>query len=452
MRSKVSSKIQNILNFDLRYIKKELPSIVFIFVALLMGFLFIKNTGTLVGPDTYPAHYKASLAVATGQVFKHPTEVGYGRIHHIQGNEKYFSSGGKVCTEDTLVHLLVKTPLQPDKKSGCVRAHDKNLSSNKTVDTPAILQYPFISYMPQGIGLAIGMNIGMEPVDGQNLARLFNLITYILIVVVSIRLTTKGKWLIVLLASLPMSLFLASSLSADSLNIAWGFLFVSYIVHLFNRDKKIKRKQVIILASLSITLFLLKVAYAPLALLILALSNNVIPRRLRWLLFTFVATVGALLYLVWSSNWSSLNSQTDMGIQMSMILQHIPNFIVGIIINILYVPMQILQLNDSIFTFAAMIVILMLTHSISRTKIASPNNLFDFIYLYRLQILGLLVVFASLAVTYAALLLTWSDIAKYGWINIQGFQIRYVLPLLPLLLFAYYLPQDLRKKKNTDDI
>jgi len=438
--------VRNFLNFDLTFIKRELPSIVFILIALVSGLIFMKNTGTLVGPDVHSAHYKAALATATGQVFKSPIDVEYSKRHVIQGNEKYFYSGGKECVKTALVSDLINSPLQSDGKSECVRKHDKHLSSDKTVETGAILQYPFFAYIPQGAALAIGMKTGMEPVYAQTLARLFNLLTYIIIVVMSIRLLARGKWLAVLLASLPPSIFLASSLSADSLNIAWNFLFVSYLIRLYTQKKPVSTKQILIMGVLGVGLFVLKVAYAPLLLLILALRGKIKSIYTGWALFLVTFIVGSLLYIIWSSNWLSLNATVDVGANMRTILHNSPEFIGGIAVNVIHAPVILLEMKEPMYTFIAMAVILLIVHSMRGIKSVSPVRLFDFVYLYRLQILSVLAAVTVLAVTYAALLLTWTDIAKYGFMNIQGFQGRYVLPILPLLLVFYYIPQKNTKK------
>lgn len=427
-----------------------LPIAVFVIVALLSGLLFIKNTGSFSGPDLYTAHYRAALAAATGQSFTDPVDVKNNRIQYLNGEEKYFKSGDD-CTFLSLVSEMVKEPLRSDEKRACIASHDAQLSEQKTVTVPSTLQYPPVSYAPQAIGLKLGMITDMEPVTAQTLARILNLLTYIAILVLSMAIIPKGRWLLAILGLLPTSIFLASSLSADGLNIAWSFLFVSYLVRLFIQKTKIKPLQVAAIVVLGVGLFVLKVAYAPLVLLILALKKNVIKPKTKWLLFLSTFIVGAGLYAVWSANWSSLNATVDTAGNMSMILHNLPQAVTGIFISILYVPSMLFSMPQTAYIATAIVIVSMLVIYLRSVKLLKPVGFTDFIDKYRLQILAVLAAMGSLGLTYAALLLTWTDISEHGWLNIQGFQGRYVLPILPLLITVYYMPlvKRIRDGKNS---
>lgn len=433
--------IKNFLNFDISFIKKEGPSIVFVFIALTAGLVFVKNVGTLVGPDMLSAHYKAALATATGQVFKDPIEIEYGKRHLIQGEEKYFLSGGKDCNGGAFVSHIVDDPFVSDKKNACVREHDKQLSENKIAETDAILQYPIFAYMPQGLALAIGMGVDMEPVYAQTLARVFNLVVYIAIILIAIRLVGKGKWLITTIAVLPTSLFLASSMSADAMNIAWSFLFVAYVLKLYTQNETATRKQSVILMSLGLGLFVLKIAYAPLLLLIFALGGKVLSHRRAAIVFFGTSLIGSVLYLVWSSQWSSLNAMVDVSNNFQAVLNNLLATITGIALNVLHVPVLLLEMQEPMYGILAIAIFMLIARGLRGTKPADPTRLFDLLSLYRLQFLALFAAVFIFAITYAALLITWTDLSIHGFLNIQGFQGRYVLPALPLLLTLYYLPQ-----------
>ncbi len=59
------------------------------------------------------------------------------------------------------------------------------------------------------------------------LARFANLLLYVLIVYSAIKLTPVHKWVFFLLALMPMTLYEAASLSADSFTIAVSFLLIA---------------------------------------------------------------------------------------------------------------------------------------------------------------------------------------------------------------------------------
>lgn len=439
--------VLNYLNIDLKFIKRELPSIVFILFSIFLGLLYIKNIGNLIGPDIHSAHYKASLATATGQVFKSPINIEYGKRHLIEGEGRYFQSGGKDCIGGAFVSIIIKNPIKTDGMSGCVRNHDKGLKEDVGV-TDAILQYPFVAYIPQALGLWIGMSLDLEPVNAQTLARIFNLIVYILIICISIQLLPKrGRWLAVFLASLPPSLFLASSMSADGLNIAWSFLFISYVINLHIKGVCATRRQYLILFLLGVTLFLLKVAYVPIVLLIMGLAGRVMPFRRSLTLLLTTVVIGSILYIGWSTNWGSLNAVVDTSDNMKIMLSNLPKVFVGVMANVLLVPTIIFRLDDGMYVFLLIIAILISLALIRDVKHPKVDRLFDFVAIYKLQILAILAAIMSISMTYAALLLTWTDIGAHGFMDIQGFQGRYVLPLLPLLLTLTCLPESRKTKK-----
>lgn len=417
--------------------------VVFLAVALITGSVYIKNIGTFTGPDIQGAHYRASLAAATGQSFTESSQKGYSRLQYIEGQERYFKSGGD-CPQNMVASAAIADPLDYDGGADCIHMNDRKLS-DENVQVPATLQYPFLSYTPQALGLAIGMSVNMEPVDAQKIARYLNLIAYMFIISIAIVIVPAGRWLVVFISVIPVSLFLASSLSADSLNIAWNMLFVTYLLRISTQKKRINLKQGGIIFILGLGLFMLKVAYVPILLLILGLNSAVISLRNRLLLFLIIALIGSIVYVVWSANWSSLNATVDTSVQLGLILDNLPKAILGILLNILYLPMRIFD-HPPLYIVIAVFLAVVTYLRVSFAPTAKASNLKGWVSLYRMQILGVIALVGSLGLTFAALLLTWTDIPQYGWTDIQGFQGRYVLPLLPLLLLAYNLPRKKLRK------
>lgn len=416
-----------------------LPAFILVCVSLVIGAMFIRNIGSFSGPDLHVAHYRSALALASGQIFEKSVPQGHGRHSIIVGNEKYLASGLS-CVNNSLVTNLIDAPLVSDGKNNCIREADKALSATKDIEAYVTIQYPFLGYVPQASALLIGKTAGLEPIDAQVLARFFNLTMYILVIVIAIFIIPKGRWLMVSIALLPTSLFLASSLSADALNIAWNILFVAYIARLYEQKSKISKKQITAVATLGIGLFLLKVAYTPLLLLILALKKATISTRNKWILFCAVFATGAFMYLVWSSNWGSLNAIVDIPSNMNTIIGSPIKSVFAVLVNILFVPMKLFEMNKTLYLGLAIVVATITLMPLIGARAVIPKRLFDLVSQYKLQVLGLMAVIASLVLTYAALMVTWTDVATNGFINILGFQGRYILPLLPLLLLVRFIP------------
>lgn len=431
-----------------RLFKKIPPTILFFSTAsFVIGSVFINNVGPFSGPDLHGAHYKASLAVATGQAFSESEskKSGYGRVNYAEGREDYFKAGDKCVANESVAAAVIMTAYVDDGTKKCLEESADKLTED-TVKVPVTLQYPFFSYVPQAVGLGVGMSTDMEPVDSMQMARYLNLFAYIIIVGISILIIPRGKWFAVFLALLPTSLFLASSLSGDALNVAWSFLFVAYILRLYVKNKTISRRQVSTLFVLGVMLFLLKVAYAPLVFLILAFKNNVISLKKKLILFASIVAVGAILYLIWSSNWSSLNATVDPSKQFGMIIGNLHKAIPGLLFSMVAAPIDILMNTRTIYAIIVSIIAFVMYENIRHKKLVKIKSLGDFFVQYRLQVAGVIALVGSLGLTFAALLLTWTPIGQYGWLDIQGFQGRYLLPLLPLALLVFYLPEMKSKK------
>ena len=135
-----------------------------------------------------------------------------------------------------------------------------------------------------------------------------------------------------------------------------------------------------------------------------------------------------------------------MSVNSSIILHDLPAAIGGVLINILFTPYKIFETNQSMYVFFAIVLGWLVVSHLRKINIARPDDLFDFFDGYKLHFYGILAAVGSLGITYAALLVTWTDISEYGFLDIKGFQGRYILPLLPLLLLAYSVPQKTRKR------
>lgn len=445
--NRLNRKINTLPRSDIVSVKDKIPIYIFCFVATLVGAVFIQNIGVFSGPDIRGAHYESSLALATGQVFKKPYVFGHGKRVMLQGDEKYFLSGIG-CGESKQVVSAIESPLKNDRGNECVYLKDKPLSRSKSVEVSANIMYSPLGYVPQAIGLMIGRAIHLEPVYAQTAARIFNLLTYIILVGVAIRiLPGRGKWLLVVLGLLPTSLFLASSLSADGLNIAWNTLFVAYIIRLHKQKRSISRAQIALVVILGIGLFMLKVAYAPLLLMILSIGNPVIKTRLKWRIFLTVLLTGMVFYMLWARNLGCVNAIVDMAHNARDMIYAPLQTLVCIFVNIAYSPSTIFYMGSSFYIGITTSVLMMLAFAVHNMKLMKINSLYTLFHAYKLQIWGVFAFLVSMAAVYAALLLTWTNLDDgFGFTSIDGFQGRYILPLLPLLVLVYYLPQQAKKR------
>jgi uncharacterized membrane protein len=111
--------------------------------------------------------------------------------------------------------------------------------------------YAPIAYLPQAIGMAIGTYFQTPPLVLLYLGRLLNLFAWSILVYWSITLLPFNKWLFVLLALLPMSIFQAASLSADTTTNGLSFLLTSvFLRYSFDDQAQLHRQQIFWIAVL----------------------------------------------------------------------------------------------------------------------------------------------------------------------------------------------------------
>jgi uncharacterized membrane protein len=89
--------------------------------------------------------------------------------------------------------------------------------------------YPPIPYIASASVMFIGKLLNFSPLDLIYPARLVNLFLYTLIVYMAIKLIPVHKWVLLLLALMPMTLYEAATLSADSFTIANSSFYCSIL-------------------------------------------------------------------------------------------------------------------------------------------------------------------------------------------------------------------------------
>jgi uncharacterized membrane protein len=99
----------------------------------------------------------------------------------------------------------------------------------KFVAFPNIAPYPFTSYLPAVAGLLIGKACGLSVLQSFFLARFCKAFTCLVLSAIAIHLVSRGKFLLTCLLSLPMTLFLFSSLSQDAMLITYTALSIGLL-------------------------------------------------------------------------------------------------------------------------------------------------------------------------------------------------------------------------------
>ncbi|HJB15501.1 MAG TPA: DUF2142 domain-containing protein [Candidatus Blautia excrementipullorum] len=127
---------------------------------------------------------------------------------------------------------------------------------------------PGIVYLPSALGLSVGRILGFSAMLTLQLARIFNLICFVLLVWMAIRLIPFGKNLLAMVAVLPITLQQAASFSYDAIVNGGVMLLAALCFRMWKRKQKEKRE---IISAVILIVFAAMVkggVYLPLLLLL----------------------------------------------------------------------------------------------------------------------------------------------------------------------------------------
>lgn len=165
-----------------------------------------------------------------------------------------------------------------------------------------------VGYLPSGIGIAIYKVfatifpfICLSPYNLFMVGRICNLIFYVLVIYYALKWTPIMKHTIFLVSLLPMSIFLASTLSYDTMIIGFCTLLFSRVMNILDSKRTISFKDLIVISSCSFILCSVKQAYAPLLIVLLSLAITRfgdIKRYIKYVLIVLGA--GIIPYLTFS--------------------------------------------------------------------------------------------------------------------------------------------------------
>ena len=107
-------------------------------------------------------------------------------------------------------------------------------------------------------------------------ARFFNLLFYVAVIAISIRLTPILKKTFATIALMPMALFQAATVSYDPVLIALAFLATSLIFNIaFNEEvRQMELKHLILLGGIAYVFYAVKIVYLPLLFLLLIVPKE----------------------------------------------------------------------------------------------------------------------------------------------------------------------------------
>jgi uncharacterized membrane protein len=313
--------------------------------------------------------------------------------------------------------------------------------------------YSAFLYMPQAFGIFIGRLIGASPFWLFHFGRLSNLLIFILLVYYAIKIIPFKKWLFVLLVSLPMSISIFSSLSADVLLNALSVLLIAIVLNLsFNESiQQISYKQILAILVISVLMGLAKLVYVPILLLILLIPPKKFVNsgaRIGICIAIILAGLGTaylqksvvdLKYIPYAQynevyrDQTMLNEGTDINEQIEFILEN-PTYTAKVFVKSFFNEFSYLTrsyiglLGWGDISLPMWFVILAYLVIFSITAFNFENSIMpDFTLLTRCYV-GL-IVFSLLILIMLSQYLSWDLVGEDKVYPLQG---RYFIPVFPL--------------------
>lgn len=421
----------------LNRIKGVEPQKIFLILALIYGLCFLASVGPFMVADE-PSHFYRAFQVSDGLI---GWEGGVGYIPKTVNTTTYnfaWTYDGKHILHD--IKLSFETPL-----NNIDRTYIGSLKVNPS--TIPIANYSAIPYLAVALVILFGKFFNTSPIILMYIGRLANLLIWIFLTYLAIKITPVHKWTFLLLALMPMTLIQAASISADSLTIGISFLFIAFIFKLaFDDNKKVINKLDITLIFLLMgVLVLSKNAYVFLMILILIIpsykfgSNK--KRVLTYILaFAFFSTV--IIYsfnlggIVGSSNSNpdprlvqgSTNSMSDIVsdplgfVSLSLGTFITYNFYINSFVCTLgwKDSFKVFDWRIIYFIFLVMVSLMDKTHLKIRKK-------------DKLIMAGIVIIFTG-----GLLLSSYLHMTGKGSSLLKGIQGRYFIPIAPLFFLLFY--------------
>lgn len=130
-----------------------------------------------------------------------------------------------------------------------------------------------VSHIAPALGMTIGRIVKMNFIQIYTLGRMFNLVMYIFLAWLAIKLTPVNKELMLIISIMPMTMHQAAQLSYDTVVNGLSLVLTAYVFKLLYDKMQIKVRDVVVLLTLLILLGPVKVIYFLLAMLILLIPG-----------------------------------------------------------------------------------------------------------------------------------------------------------------------------------
>ncbi|MHC4290787.1 MAG: DUF2142 domain-containing protein [Planctomycetota bacterium] len=267
------------------------PEMVFVVLALTAGFCMVFVNAPFEAPDE-ASHFWRAYHIYEGNL-----------ISSRQGD----SVGGWIPESVATAHLpfenLVSQPDNRVDRQVLSESLHEPFDKKKKCFTHLLFTglYAPVVYVPQVIGIAVGRLLGLSALGMMYAGRVVNLLCWIVAIYTAIRIAPVFKWVFLLVALLPMNLFLAASLSADAPQDSISLLLFALVLRALWQRQTLSWAHMLAIVLLCVLLAFVKQIYFPLTGLVLLIPADRFSGLRNKLLFCITAIgLSFLACLLWS--------------------------------------------------------------------------------------------------------------------------------------------------------
>ena len=289
-------------------------------------------------------------------------------------------------------------------------------------------------------------------------ARIVNMIIAIFLLYIAIKKMPFGKLGMLLSMCFPIAIEGFTSMSPDALTVSIAYLFTAYVLNIvFNKEKIVRKVDVLILTILAIFLALCKIVYLPLVgLLLLIPKERFKTRKQQVLTIVIIMAIAVIVNLVWlgiSSKYLALYKDGNSGDQLLALLQNPIEYIQRLCTTINQLGGNYVY---SIFGselgwneyaimytfFPLMFALLFIYTNISDKSLKIKLTKFQNI------IIGLIIL-AVVGLVFTSLYIQWNNETDT---IIRGVQGRYFIPIIPITLIFVFSKLKLSSEQTEDKV
>lgn len=363
---------------------------------------------------------------------------------------KWISNGETAYLEEGVANALdnkqtYQALLQPEKTY--------STKTDKIEWGYRIAAYSPINYLPQVVSITIARMVTSNSMVHLYLARLANIATCMFLLYIAIKITPYGKNLLFLLSFIPIAVEGFATISADGMIIAASFLWIAYLLKLREeREKKLRKKEFILLSILAVVIALSKTIYIVLLPLLCFIPNEKFSsKKVKIGFIIMICFISAILDMGWyiigvQKDTLFVESGNDpIGSLISHPIGYLEKCLYTMAVNL---PRYIEEAFGGKLEWSEKITVPFFPILLGISSILlSTTGEKEIIWKNWEKILLTIVIISAIFLIFTSMYISWS---KTEIITIEGIQGRYFLPIMPLifLLLGRKFLEDSKTAKN----